>query len=1264
MIIICYKCKFRKIRLNKNLMEIVFMKRNKKNKLIVGLTTLILTTSGLFVTTTFTGNVVKAEQHPVGYNRVLPDNTRVIGEVNYKEGSNIEEVWRDLGFRGVLPYGNKMIPQKAYSTPRARASVYLHTHYTMDGSLYASNGSGVFIAPNIMLTVAHNYLRDTTKELKTGLRGHAYVGGTYLFPSEYYKSDNYPDPSRIDLPTDLNNVFFRPGAYGDKYEPVSTYDIAVVKFPRPIQLAVKGAKPRPIVKTPDPGTIGQKIINVGYPASFQANTGVLIESRGEVIDKPYARSLGVYPMTGDIQGGNSGGGVFNENDEVIGSVVAEFNRDGIGNAEYNGYTPLDSVNHAWVKGLVDKYALKGWYNEGGKRYYFDEDGQMPVSTTKVINDREYRFDSDGAMVEDLGPIKRGTIKIKYVDKATGREIRSTDTAINNERIGKSYNFNNKKVDIPEYEFVGVAGGTSLTGTLEEGEKVITLEYRKKIGTVTVIYKGSDGKELAKEVVKDQKYGTKYTAPKKDFEGYELEGTLPTVTVTKPTETVEVKYRKLGKGRVTVEYVDLDNNGKVIESKDITGEVYENATYTVPQKSFDKYDYVGVRGNTPLQGKVGVGNKKIVLEYKLKLGGITVNYRSGNKVLKSDVLNNLKYGTNKVIDAMQFEGYLPKEKSRTVLINKPMEVVNFDYDRIRNKVNVVYMTEDNEILDKVSKEVFYGDSFTPEKKVFNYMDYVSGADAKTIKGNTELVVRYKYKKAGVVRVVYKHKEKVVRTDVVPTEKNVGTKYKFDPATVGDKFEAEGHKYVKLKHVSGALEGIITDKGVEIVYSVQEETDKTEVREEVIPFEVEYKDDDTLDAGYEKLDRQGSNGKRTITERVVLHDGTEVERHNVSTKEDKPTNKVILRGTKKAPEETSGAVVISYEYKDEQLKETTLLEAGSALGTEYESKLEKGDRIKIKDKLYQVKEIDGDLKGRGTVKAQRIKVKLVEVKVDTKDEEIKIPFETEYVADETLPLNEQKEETAGVEGVTTVTYEITYEDDVEVSKVVKKVVEITKPVKRVVKIGRLGATADTPAIEQPAKPELPEIPKIDEKAKGTFTTRWVVMKDGKEVDLTDAIYSTKEFKDKLEFVGMELVDTKEDKEKQVKTYVYDKKKEPVPPVAEPDNKGDNPDKGNNLDGTPDGKTKDGAGDGDVSGTTQDDVTVGGTSSQGGSLVSSSNGTVVNGVQVGSGSNSVVSGGSRHGSLSSTGLGDTTSTTTAGVITFVGALIAGVLARKREK
>lgn len=1255
MIIICYKCKFSKIGLNKNIMETVFMKRNKKNKLIVGLTTLILTTSGLFVTTTFTDNVVKAE-NPEGYNKVLPDNTQVIGGVYYKKGTPAEDVWKDLGFRGYTPFNHKMVPQTPFSTPRARAAVYLHSMYSEGNDQYAGSGSGVFIAPNIMLTVAHNYLDSNTKKIKTGMRGHAYVAGSYLYPKGYFNSDDYPDPSRLNLPTDVGtNVFFRPGAYGGNYDSVSTNDIAVVKFPRPVQLAVKGARPRPIVKTPYPGTVGSKIINVGYPSAYQQNDGVLNESRGEIIDKPYARGLGVYPITADSQAGNSGGGVYNENDEVVGSLVGAFAPNGA-NSEYNGFTPLDAANHAWVKGLLDQYAIRGWYNEGGKRYYFDEDGQMPVSTTKVINDREYRFDGDGAMVEDLGPIKKGTLKVRYVDKATGQEIRGTDTVINNERIGRNYDVNNKKIDIPDYEFVSVAGGTSLTGTLGEGEKVITLEYRKKVGTLTVVYKGSDGKELAKEIVKDQKYGTKYTAPKKDFEGYELEGTLPTVTVTKPAETVEIRYRKLGKGRVTVEYVDLDNNGKVLESKDITGEVYENATYTVPQKSFDKYDYVGVRGNTPLQGKVGVGNKKIVLEYRLKLGGVTINYRSGDKVLKSDVLNNLKYGTNKVIDAMEFEGYLPKEKSRTVLINKPMETVNFDYDRIRNKVNVVYMTEDNEILDKVSKEVFYGDSFTPEKKAFNYMDYVSGADAKTIKGNTELVVRYKHKKAGVVRVVYKHKDKVVRTDVVPTEKNAGTKYKFDPATVGDKFEAEGHKYVKLKHVSGDLEGIITDKGVEIVYSVQEETEKTEVREEVIPFEVEYKDDDTLDAGYEKLDRQGANGKRTITERVVLHDGTEVERHNVSTKEDKPTNKVILRGTKKAPEETSGAVVISYEYKDEQLKETTLLEAGVALGTEYESKLEKGDRIKIKDKLYQVKEIDGDLKGRGTVKAQRIKVKLVEIKVDTKDEEVKIPFETEYVADETLALNEQKEETAGVEGVTTVTYEITYEDGVEVSKVVTKVVETTKPVKRVVKIGRLGATADTPAIEQPAKPELPEIPKVDEKVKGTFTTRWVVMKDGKEVDLADAIYSTKEFKDKLEFVGMELVDTKEDKEKQVKTYVYDKKKEPVPPVTEPDNTD------GAVDGTHDGDTTDNTSD-NGSTDTQQGVVNDGVISQSGS-VGSSNNVAVNGVQVGSGSNSVVSGGSRHGSLSSTGLGDTTSTTTAGVITFVGALVAGVLARKKQK
>ena len=98
------------------------MKRNKKNKLIIGLTTLILTTSGLFVTTTFTDNVVKAE-NPEGYNKVLPDNTQVIGGVYYKKGTPAEDVWRDLGFRGYTPFNHKMVPQTPFSTPRARAAV-------------------------------------------------------------------------------------------------------------------------------------------------------------------------------------------------------------------------------------------------------------------------------------------------------------------------------------------------------------------------------------------------------------------------------------------------------------------------------------------------------------------------------------------------------------------------------------------------------------------------------------------------------------------------------------------------------------------------------------------------------------------------------------------------------------------------------------------------------------------------------------------------------------------------------------------------------------------------------------------------------------------------------------------------------------------------------------------------------------------------------------------------------------------------------------
>lgn len=1234
------------------------MKKTNKKKLIAGLTTATLVVPAVLATTVADTNIAKADNNKT-YNSVMYEDN-FIGKVSYKKGD------RDLGFRGYTPYGNKLIPQTPFSNPRVKAAAFIHTTHLEGSEEYSANGSGVFIAPNVMLTVAHNYLDDDTKQMLSNLSGHVYIAGSYRYPSGYYDSNSFPHESRFDLPNVRDtSVFFRPGAYAGSYRSVSDTDIAIVVFKRPVQLMVKGAEPRPIAKKPfNPrNEIGTKIKNVGYPAAYQTNSGVLTESVGEVIDKERTLARGLAPISADAQGGNSGGGIYNENDEVIGSLVGAHNIDQTNkaNSEYNSFTPLDDTNHAWVKGLLEQHAIKGWYSEGGKQYYFEDDGQMVKSTTKIIGDHEYEFDADGVMVKDLGIAKKGTLKVRYVDKETGQEIKGTETLFDNVGIGKDYDLNEKKDALTNnYEFLGVANGGSLTGKLEEGDKTITLEFKHRKGNLKVVYKGTDGKELAVEEVRDQKYGVEYTAPKKDFTGYELQGELPKVTVSKSEETIEVIYKKLEKGQVNVRYVNIDENDKVLGEAEVTKEVYENEEYEIVPKTFDNLDYVGVRGNDTLKGRVGAGSKTITLEYRVKRGTLEVNYRSGDKILKNERIEDLKYGTTHTITKVDFEGYLPKVETKEVTISKPNGVVDFEYDRIKHTVTVVYKTDEGEVLDRVTKEVFYGDEFTPEQKNFEFVDYVNGADKQEIKSDKEITVTYKRQKAGLVNVVYKKGEELVKTVTIPTtETGAGKPYKIDESKLDKRFEVAGRTFIVDKLVSGDLEGKTTAEGIEVVYSVKEETtEEVEVGED-IDFGTKYEDSNVDHVGFKQIIKPGIKGHKTTKFKVVYVDGVEVSRTQVGepVQDKAPVDQIERRGTLKPEEGKSAAVVVYYKYKDGDITKkghsSTLVFAGSPIGTSFKNDVKVGDYVDLYGQPHRVLEIEKPIEGVSTSEYQEFTILVARTEVDYKFEDITVPYGTTYEEDDTLSVGEEREVVKGEDGLYKVTYLVTYEDNKEVKRVVKYVTEKKAAVNRVVKIGRQGATADSPEVPKSTEPDKSKLPEVNDFEKKPYRTVWVKDNGWKDLDkftpLHIGMYNDEKYLDKIDFELFDFVKEEVNEKTKTKYYIYkDKEVAPTPEKPEQPEAPEKPETPEKL--------------GDNGGTPGDN---GGTDNEGTNNNGNNNGITNIGNNGGS-QKPVLNGGfnSKGGKLHNTGIDDSKTTGLAGVLTLLGALGLGVFSRRKTK
>ena len=110
-----------------------------------------------------------------------------------------------------------------------------------------------------------------------------------------------------------------------------------------------------------------------------------------------------------------------------------------------------------------------------------------------------------------------------------------------------------------------------------------------------------------------------------------------------------------------------------------------------------------------------------------------------------------------------------------------------------------------------------------------------------------------------------------------------------------------------------EQIVSNTNIKVVRT----TVNTITRDETIPFEVIYKDNDAMASGTSKVITAGVDGKIRITENVVVEDGVEVSREEVSREIiTQKVDKVVQRGTKSSSVTTTKNVTpsgLSYNKK---------------------------------------------------------------------------------------------------------------------------------------------------------------------------------------------------------------------------------------------------------------------------------------------------------------------------------------------------------------
>ena len=287
-----------------------------------------------------------------------------------------------------------------------------YTSFDSNGSKQVASGSGVFVAPNVMVTVAHNYL-DKDKASGSGyVRGGNSAQSYVVMNSDTEKRNNTPATGTSDIIPKGNIYYYNQKEFAKSYE----NDLAAVVTERPVEAMTNGEdKPREI----GVANQGDNITLVGYPNDFSSKRlseatkarlkdGKIYKISGTLSSLNTTTGDGTYNTS--ALGGFSGGPIFNDKGEVVGIHQHGTNTDAGTDAEQHGGGLFFTDKHrSWINKMIEEHGIKGWFVSGNDKYYYDDNHRALVGTEREIDGARYSFDGNGR-----GRLLSGTEKGKVV----------------------------------------------------------------------------------------------------------------------------------------------------------------------------------------------------------------------------------------------------------------------------------------------------------------------------------------------------------------------------------------------------------------------------------------------------------------------------------------------------------------------------------------------------------------------------------------------------------------------------------------------------------------------------------------------------------------------------------------------------------------------------------------------------------------------------------------------------------------------------------
>ena len=437
-----------------------------------------------------------------------------------------------------------------YEGQPATAASMIYTIYNGGSQRYIVSGSGIFVAPNVILTVAHNFL-ESNRDTKEGhIRGGDSAKFYYNLGSNSAVRNSQPVTGNTTLFKEEDIHFWNKKEFGKGYQ----NDLAAVVAPVPLQIASpnKAATFVPLAenKTYQPG---DPVSTIGYPNDSSSPelkkpivAGQLYKVDGVVksVDKYDDKgSKGItYHMTSIS--GLSGAGIINGDGKVVGVHQHGTIENGIPDKDrFGGGIVLSPEQVKWVKDIIAKYGVKGWYQgDNGKRYYFTPEGEMFRNKTAVIGENQYSFDENGVATLIKG-IDYGRVVVQHVDE-TGNPIKTDDTFVEKTEVGTAFDYDFKKEiaktdfytkNQEKYQIVSI-DGVEINKQLKDewtykvvsktapGTRVIKVIYKVNKGSFAIHYRLKDSEQELADVVTDNNDGKEYEVSfVNTFEAKEIAG---------------------------------------------------------------------------------------------------------------------------------------------------------------------------------------------------------------------------------------------------------------------------------------------------------------------------------------------------------------------------------------------------------------------------------------------------------------------------------------------------------------------------------------------------------------------------------------------------------------------------------------------------------------------------------------------------------------------------------------------------------------------